>query len=285
MLKGMLSLFCHRRRAGGASVCAHGGCFSAKLHCFIEPMVSRGLLKRYSIKNDGEVIDFEIVHRPAVTRRIHLELGEHGQLHVVAPRRMSKRAIQTALQYRARHVARFLVDARARQQDLPQLRYVSGEKHLFMGRRFPLIIHETPGQRGHVELVDGQIGVFAPHTGSEGIRVRLVNWYRQQALRQFTDRLATFSRRAPWSGENPPVMRLRNMKRTWGSCSSKGVITLNPHLVKAPEECIDYVIAHEICHLREHNHGKAFYALQEQLYPGWNEARNHLRNKGHIYLV
>jgi predicted metal-dependent hydrolase len=79
-------------------------------------------------------------------------------------------------------------------------------------------------------------------------------------------------------------MRLRLMKKTWGSCSAKGVITLNPHLVKAPPQCIDYVIAHEICHLKEHNHGKGFYALQDQLYPDWREAKAHLRDKGHIYL-
>ena len=79
-------------------------------------------------------------------------------------------------------------------------------------------------------------------------------------------------------------MRLRRMKRTWGSCSSQGLITLNPHLVKAPPVCIDYVIAHEICHLREHNHGKAFYALQEQLFPGWRAAKELLAARGHIFL-
>ena len=70
----------------------------------------------------------------------------------------------------------------------------------------------------------------------------------------------------------------------WGSCSSKGVITFNLHLVKAPPECIDYVVAHEVCHLREHNHGKAFYALQEKLYPRWREAKARLKAEGHIYL-
>jgi predicted metal-dependent hydrolase len=79
-------------------------------------------------------------------------------------------------------------------------------------------------------------------------------------------------------------MRLRLMKRTWGSCSVSGVITLNPHLVKAPPECIDYVVAHEICHLREHNHGKAFYALQQQLYPGWKAAKDKLQRQAHVFL-
>jgi predicted metal-dependent hydrolase len=62
------------------------------------------------------------------------------------------------------------------------------------------------------------------------------------------------------------------------------VITLNPHLVKAPPESIDYVLAHEICHLREHNHSRAFYALQEQLCPGWREMKDRLQRRAHIYL-
>ncbi len=61
-------------------------------------------------------------------------------------------------------------------------------------------------------------------------------------------------------------------------------ITLNPQLVKAPSQCVDYVIAHELCHLQELNDSQVFYALQEQLYPAWREAKTHLKAGGHIYL-
>ena len=73
------------------------------------------------------------------------------------------------------------------------------------------------------------------------------------------------------------------MKRTWGTCSREGVIRLNTHLVKAPPEALDYVIAHEVCHLREMNHGRAFYELQDGLYPDWKTQRQHLRDHGHQY--
>jgi predicted metal-dependent hydrolase len=63
-----------------------------------------------------------------------------------------------------------------------------------------------------------------------------------------------------------------------------GVVTLNPLLMRAPPRCIDYVIAHEICHLREHNHGPRFYALQDDLYPDWQKARQHLHDHAQRYL-
>ena len=241
-------------------------------------------MKRHRISHNSQFIDFEITHRPAVTRRVHLEINEQGILRVVAPRRMSRRAIHKVLQQRARHVARFLVRARERQRDLPDLLFVSGEQHLFMGQRYPLEIQEQHGKRAKIELADERLRVTVPECTPEMVQLNLASWYRQQAQQLFAERLAVYSQAAHWTGGQVPSMRLRRMKRTWGSCSSKGVITLNPHLVKAPPECIDYVIAHEVCHLREHNHGKAFYLLQEQLYPDWRQAKAHLGDKGHIYL-
>lgn len=241
-------------------------------------------MKRHSLSNNDQVINYEIRHRPSVTRRIHLEINNEGDLRVVAPRRMSRRAIHKTLQQRAGRVARFLIKARARQRDLPEYFYTSGEKHLFMGRRFPLEILQRQGKRGTVSLVDDRILMMVPETTQEKVRNMLESWYRLRAQQHFADRLTVYSQVAPWTTGELPAMRLRRMKRTWGSCSSKGVITLNPHLVKAPAECIDYVIAHEVCHLREHNHGKEFYVLQEQLYPGWRDAKARLVDKGHIYL-
>jgi len=241
-------------------------------------------MKRYSISSKDQLIDYEIRHRPAVTRRIHLEINKEGDLQVIAPRRMNRRAIHKTLQQRADHVFRFLIKARARKRDLPDYLYTSGEKHLFMGRRYPLEILEWRGKRGTVNLADERIQVMVPESSQDMVKIKLENWYRQQAEQYFSERLAVYSQAATWTEGEPPPMRLRRMKRTWGSCSAKGVITLNPHLVKAPVDCIDYVIAHEVCHLCEHNHGKAFYMLQEQLYPGWREAKALLTARGHIFL-
>jgi len=74
----------------------------------------------------------------------------------------------------------------------------------------------------------------------------------------------------------PPAMRLQTMKVQWGSCSPAGRLTLNPHLVKAPRECIDYVLLHELCHLKEHNHSRKFYMLLERHLPQWRRKKERL---------
>lgn len=240
--------------------------------------------RRLSIHHQGEAIEYTLVHRPRVTRRVHLELGEEGGLNVVKPRRMSQRAVQKLLQENTEWVVRFLESARSRQNELAPKVYVSGEWHLYLGERYPLRVAISAGARPGVRLEPQAIRVHCREAGEDEVRDRLRAWYRQQAMAEFSRRLERISERAPWVGSVLPPLRLRRMKRTWGSCSSKGVITLNPHLVKAPPELIDYVIAHEICHLVEHNHGRGFYRLQDQLNPQWRGQRDRLRSRGHLYL-
>jgi hypothetical protein len=74
------------------------------------------------------------------------------------------------------------------------------------------------------------------------------------------------------------------MQKQWGSCSPQGHILLNPHLVKAPRECIDYVIIHELCHLKEHNHSPEFYRLLCLQMPDWKQVKAKLDGMAELLL-
>ncbi|HAL31088.1 MAG TPA: hypothetical protein DCP20_10330 [Coriobacteriia bacterium] len=78
-------------------------------------------------------------------------------------------------------------------------------------------------------------------------------------------------------GEDKPPLRLREMRSRWGSLAPSGRVTLNTCLVRVPVECLDYVIFHELCHLRERGHGPRFYAQLERYVPEWRERRRELR--------
>jgi predicted metal-dependent hydrolase len=125
------------------------------------------------------------------------------------------------------------------------------------------------------------------HTREQDIsqlRGLLQNWYRRQALRVFPARLAVVSDRAAWVAGRKLTLKVRRMKRSWGNCSSAGVIKLNTHLIKAPVTVIDSVIAHELCHLLEMNHSRNFYALLQTLNPGWKQDRQTLLSESGRYL-
>lgn len=235
-----------------------------------------------AINHDGHELPYELLRRPRVTRNMYLELADDGSLKVVAPKHMSARAVHRALQRKSQAVMDFLLRKREDRHKRPVYSYAAGEQHLFLGQWYPLQ-HSRERAAGPFDGVC--IAVTARGGGYEELREALRRWYREQAGAHFQQRLEHFCALAPWTGGDVPPLRLRRMKRSAGSCSRAGVITMNPHLVKAPPQLVDYVLAHEVCHLREHNHGKGFYRLLDGLYPDWRHARMHLRENWHIFLA
>lgn len=228
----------------------------------------------------GELV-YTITHRPRITRRMHLEIDENGELLVVVPRDWPPFYTQRLLRKHLAYVQRFL--DRARQRQHTPVSYSNGSNHLFAGDVLTLHVHSGRQRRARFERTGDQLHIELADPGEARIRSALQDWYRERAQAIFPRRLDVFQQRAAWARERKLTLRLRRMKRTWGTCSNKGVIRLNTHLVKAPEDCLDYVISHELCHLQEMNHGPGFYRLQNELWPDWRRYRRHLREHGHRY--
>ena len=99
-------------------------------------------------------------------------------------------------------------------------------------------------------------------------------WYHEQAITCFSERIDCFVQKLRVA---KPAFRLSHAKTSWGSCTSRGIIHLNWRLIQLPLHLIDYVIAHELCHLIELNHSKAFWDLVERIYPQYLSARMELK--------
>ncbi len=224
---------------------------------------------------------FTITHRPRITRRMHLEIDDAGELRVVVPGHWPDFYTRRLLRKHLVKVRRFLGQARA--HALEPLRYADGAKHLYRGRAITLDLRIGANRANGAALRSGVLRLGVPSRNPDQVRRRLRAWYRAEAETLFAERLGFWQARASWTRDRPLRLRLRRMRRTWGTCSQDGVIRLNTHLVKAPPSSLDYVIAHELCHVREMNHGRAFYDLQDRLYPGWRSEREHLRAFGARY--
>lgn len=246
------------------------------------------------LRHQGQLIPYRVERRKRVTRRLHLRTATDGSLLVIAPPAMTKADIQSILQQRVTRVARFLVKDRKRQQETPVYAYQDGEMHYFLGLKYRLrLVHKQVG-RSEMSINGREILVSASDLAAVRVQRIVEAGFRIRAIEHFSGRMEQIAVRAPWihspgSGGlqqgKLPELRVRKMKRTWGSCSARGVITLNTRLIRATPEAIDYVISHELCHLVEMNHSKAFYALQDQVFPDWPRVRNELRQKAHIYLA
>ena len=158
----------------------------------------------------------------------------------------------------------------------PQRRFVGGESHLYLGRKYRLKIRrsETEG----VLLTHGFFHITVADTGPQRVASLLTAWYRRRSEICFAQIFEDCWRRHRFQkrGAEKPILKIRTMKTRWGSLSKKGAMTLNLELIKTPRECIEYVIVHELCHLLHLNHGKAFYGLLESILPDWKRRKQKL---------
>lgn len=153
-------------------------------------------------------------------------------------------------------------------------RFVSGSTHRYLGRQYRLKI--SKGEEPSVRLRGAYFHVISRSGAAEEIRQLLADWFREKARRTFGQRLAAWN---PWCQRHKlpePQLMLRRMAKRWGSASPSGRIALTPELIHAPSVCIDYVIAHEICHLKHPSHNSEFFRLLSSVMPDWRNRKERL---------
>ncbi|MFA6024703.1 MAG: SprT family zinc-dependent metalloprotease [Candidatus Gracilibacteria bacterium] len=160
------------------------------------------------------------------------------------------------------------------QKKVAQKEYVSGESFLYLGRQYKLLVKS--GETPQVKLEKGRITVFT----TESPQNRSVNkaildeWFELRMKSVFTARLEEVIK--DFNNDRIPELITRKMTKRWGSYLSNKKIILNPLLIRASKDCIDYVITHELCHMKHKNHNKNFFKLQESVVPNWKEVKEKL---------
>lgn len=234
---------------------------------------------------NGQSIAFTIRRGSARRKRTLIRVTRAGEVEVILPPRIPRREAFAAIQSRGGWILRHLREIKNHPHPM-SLHYADGEEHLFLGAYYRLEVvvcgveknFLPPDEKvGHL-VVTGRsqlIRLRVHSDDSETVHKQLFMWYKAQIQKHIACRLAELCLHIPWL-TTIPAWRVRTMKRRWGSCTGSGVITLNTHLIKAPPQCIDYVLLHEIAHLQEHNHSKRYYAVLERLLPDWKAARREL---------
>ena len=225
-----------------------------------------------------------------VARKVIIKVHSDQRVVATVPCDANENDIHDAIYKRARWIWQS-IDEFAQQKKTVLLRqYVSGETQFYLGKRYVLKIIIDTEQTPNVKLSRGKLNVTLKHDIGKNIDNRLVRvkplidkWYQYKAKAIFNERLLALLPKTTWV-EDIPSFRVMTMKKQWGSCSTKGNLMLNPHLVKAPKECIDYVILHELCHIAEHNHSEHFWRLLTQVMPNWKEVKAKLDGMAEIYL-
>lgn len=146
----------------------------------------------------------------------------------------------------------------------PKREYVSGETHLYLGRRYVLKVQK--GDKSEVKLKAGQLIVtINKHAINTTAHDVLAGWYKSRGEEIMGKHLQKNLEAFKHYNIEEPQLIIRRMKKRWGSLTPSKKLILNPELIKTPVKCIDYVIIHELCHMVHPNHGKEFYSLHDKM--------------------
>ena len=159
-------------------------------------------------------------------------------------------------------------------QVMKQIReYVSGQTLKFLGRDYIIkIVQAEDFEEERITKEKGLVRVYV-HDRNQRERINLLieDWVRNEAMIYLAQKFEECYERIKKYNIPKPLYYLRYMNRRWGSCTSKGAILLNPDIIQLPSHCIEYIIMHELCHLKYRNHSKEFYYFLDTVMPNWKD--------------
>ena len=237
----------------------------------VAPVAAPAGTLRY-IQLGSEIVGYRF--RRARRRSIGIVIDDGG-LRVAAPGHTPIAEVEAFIREKARWVLKKLSDWRAAPKP-PVVTWSDGATISLLGQ--PVRIELVPGRRG-IFLRDDRLGIGLAARGAPAVvRRHGIDWLKQQARTLFGERLALYAARL---GVPAPALTLSNARTQWGVCMSSGRIRLAWRLVHLAPELADYVVAHELSHLREMNHSARFWAVVGGLYPDYAAARAELRDCSH----
>lgn len=218
-------------------------------------------------------------------RKKTISIGvQDGEVVVLAPRHVPNSEIRDLIDRKSDWIRKTL-EIHSNRARSGARRFVDGEVFPYLGREYPLRV--LRGLEPNARLRGGAIEVhvppgLTPGRMSRSVRAAFLRWYRVRAEAIITERTAYF---AEAMKVRPQRITLKDYKSMWGKCTAAGAITYNWKLVMAPRPIVDYIVVHELAHLRHLNHSPRFWALVEATLPDHRESRDWLRLNGHLLTI
>ncbi len=219
--------------------------------------------------------------RRSARRSIGFMIDDDG-LRVTAPRRCTQAEIDNAIRAKQRWILTKLLERgerRAQRQERAPIEWRDGARLPYLGGEITLRLEEAARSHCQFDAANGELWIgVVPGLSEWQLKERIKLWFQAEAKKLFRERLDVF---APQLGVAYKAYALSSAGTRWGSCTVEGNIRLNWRLIHYPAALVDYVVVHELAHLREMNHSPAFWATVGEVYPDYDGARLALKKRSH----
>lgn len=243
--------------------------------------------KNDAIKACSKTINYEIVYSRKRKRAAIFVLSDM-RVEFRAPNGMSTNTIREMVEGKALWILKKLEWFEANRLPDQKKQYFEGEIYFYMGKEYPLKIKLMDNiKKPFTSFKDCQLIVEIPKKTPEDqlpilLKEAIWSFYRKRAEEEVEKVLKIYSRKLKI---DPPVFKVKYQKRRWGSCSAEDVLRINFQLIMAPPKQLEYVVVHEICHVKEKNHSARFWKLVQELMPDYEEYRKSLKKNGWKYVL
>ena len=224
----------------------------------------------------GSPLNYQLIRSKRRRKTISLHVKEDGRIVIYTPYRTPEWEIEKFLKEKERWISRKLSEKEKAVTPLEK-GFLPGEEFLYLGEPYPLELdhHTPPGPS--LKLSFGRFILSQSHI--DKARDLFIQWYKQEAKDKLSDRVNYYSSRFQLV---PKGVKITSARSRWGSCSRDNQICFSWRLVMAPLTVIDYVLLHELAHIKEKNHSKRFWSYLESILPDYKGRRRWLREHGHL---
>ncbi len=215
---------------------------------------------------DIKIPEYRVIRSKRKT--LSLIVTSEAKLLVRSPLGLSEKQVREFVALKNEWIVRKMASAR---KNLPyEKSYDEGEPVLYLGERYPLSYVEAQPQ-----IIDLQDKIYVAQNYRNRIKEVLLAWYTVQGYKVIQERVRHFSKNLSLV---PDDVKITKARRRWGSCSSKGSLCFSWRLMMAPLPVIDYVVIHEMVHLKIRDHSRRFWQSIENYLPGYRDKRKWLKD-------
>jgi len=210
-------------------------------------------------------------------KTIALQITDDAALIVKAPFRVSEQIIKEVVAKHVTWIEKRRKEVLSRETKFVKKEFVNGEKIFYMGQYYELTIIDEQNE----PLIFNQ-GFFLSKNYLSTAREVFIDWYKKRALEKIPERVECYTKKRNFTYSK---ITITNAEKRWGSCSSKGNLNFSWRLIMAPLFVVDYVVVHELTHLKVRNHSKSFWDEVKILMPDYKRRQEWLKNNGYLLRI
>jgi hypothetical protein len=233
--------------------------------------------KQLSVAYGNATIPFEVEYSSR-RRTVQISVQAPGKVVVTAPSGRSDKELLDAVSRKARWITQKLYMMKSMRSQPVVREFVSGESLLYLGRNYRLALLLDPNvKKPVISLTKGVFSITTKTSDRDYLRPLMIDWYKHKADLKIRERIKYFAAK---TGVTPKSVAIKEQKKRWGSCTSTGILYFNWRSILAPAHILDYIVAHELCHLIEKSHSSRFWAMLRAVMPDYEVRKQWLKENG-----